>query len=62
MTEQSQIEEITQSEVTMEVFRLIRANDQMKPERLWKLIKEYLPDVSKQMITEALLYIYQRSV
>ncbi len=52
---------MTQTEITAEVFKIIRANEYKSAKRIYQLIKEHLPDISDAMINVALLYIYKKT-
>lgn len=52
--------DLTQVEVTVDVFRLIRANDEMRPRNLWILIKEELSEIPEEMLKEAIKNLYER--
>ncbi len=52
---------MTQTEVTSEVFRIIRANDYYTAKNLWHLIKDHLSDVPVEMLQKAIEYIYDKT-
>lgn len=52
---------MTQTEITAEVFKVIRANEYINAKQLLPLIKEHLPDISDKELSEALLYLYKQS-
>lgn len=53
-------EAMTQTEVNAEVLRIVRANDYLTTNKVWKLMKEYLPDVPLEMLYEAINFLYDK--
>ena len=51
---------MTQTEITAEVFKIIRANEDKSAKYTMEKIREHLPDVTDDMLAIAISYVYER--
>lgn len=51
---------MTQTEITAEVLKIIRANESINAKGLHILVKEHLPEISDKELAIAYLYLYEK--